>query len=138
MQADETSTRIVRDRRRVTWLTLSLLLVLVAAGCGGSVPLLTGSGIGSATGGMVGCYTNFAQGQLVVDAAYGTAILENGHATPVMWPEGSTGRRSGSDVEVVDKQGTVGARTGGRYQIEGGYSGESPRAFVACGYVLVR
>jgi len=130
---------VVKDRRRATKLALTLLLGVLAAACGGSVPLLTGSaGLGSATDGFVGCYTNFAQGQLVVDAAYGTAIVENGRATPVMWPPGSTGRQSGSDVEVVDKQGTVVARTGSRYQIEGGYSGGNPRSFVACGYVLPR
>ena len=141
MQTKRASVGAVKDRRRTAKLALAMALALgmLAAACGGSVSLLTGTvGSGSATEGMVGCYTNFAQGQLVVDAAYGTAIVENGRATPVMWPVGSTARQSGSDVEVVDKQGTVVARTGSRYQIEGGYSGSNPRSFVACGYVLAR
>jgi hypothetical protein len=57
---------------------------------------------------------------------------------PVMWPPGSTARRAGSEVEVLDKQGSVVARTGSRYLIEGGHGGENPRSFVACGYVLAR
>jgi hypothetical protein len=139
MQTKGASAGVVQHRRRASRLTLALLLAILAAACGGSVPLLTGrGGLGSATEGMVGCYTSFAQGQLVVDAAYGTAIVENGRATPVMWPAGSTGRQSGSDVEVMDKQGAVVARTGGVYQIAGGYSGSNPRSFVACGYVLPR
>jgi hypothetical protein len=69
---------------------------------------------------------------------YGTAIVENGHPTPVMWPPGFTARQSGSDVEVLNKQGNVAARTGSRYQIEGGYGGRDPSSFVACGYVLAR
>jgi hypothetical protein len=139
MKTNGVSAGVVKDRRPAAALALTLLLAIAAAGCTGSVSLLTGSGgAGSAAKGTVGCYTNFAQGQLVVDAAYGTAIVENGRATPVMWPEGSTARQSGSDVEVVNKDGSVVARTGGRYQIEGGYSGDNPRSFVACGYVLSR
>lgn len=139
MHTNGTSAVGVKDRRWAVKLVLTLVLGVLAAACGGSVSLLTGNGgLGSATDGMVGCYTNFAQGQLVVDAAYGTAIVENGRATPVMWPRGSTARQSGSDVEVVDTKGTVVARTGSRYQIEGGYSGSNPRSFVACGYVLAR
>jgi hypothetical protein len=98
-----------------------------------SVTLLTGPGLGS--NGMVGCYTNFAMGRLEVDSASGTAIVENGRRTPIMWPTGYTGRQSLWDVEVADASGHVVARTGGRVQIEGGYTGGS---FFACGYVLSR
>ena len=120
-------------------LGLTLVLAIVATSCGGSVSILTGRGsLGSVADGMVGCYTDFAVGQLVVDATYGTAIVENGRPSPVMWPPGSTARQSGSEVEVLDEHGSVLARTGSRYQIEGGYGGENPRSFVACGYVLTR
>ena len=110
-----------------------------------SVRLLTSPGHGSS--GMVGsnemvglnetvgCYTNFALGQLVEDPASGTAIVEMGRRTPVMWPAGYTGRRSVWEVEVADTWGRVVARTGTRVQIEGGYIGG---AFLACGYVLNR
>jgi len=103
-----------------------------------SVTLLTGPGLGSSgmgSSGMVGCYTNFALGELVDDPASGTAIVENDRRTPVMWPAGYTGRRSVWDVEVADASGHVVARTGTRVQIEGGYTGG---AFLACGYVLSR
>jgi hypothetical protein len=98
-----------------------------------SVTLLTGPGLGSS--GMVGCYTNFALGQLEFDSASGTAIVENDRRTPVKWPEGYTARQSGWEVEVADASGHVVARTGTRVQIEGGYTGGS---FYACGYVLSR
>jgi hypothetical protein len=109
-----------------------------------SVRLLTGPGQGSSGTGSnemvglnetVGCYTNFALGQLVEDPASGTAIVEMGRRTPVMWPAGYTGRRSVWDVEVADTWGRVVARTGTRVQIEGGYV---DGAFRACGYVLNR
>jgi hypothetical protein len=98
-----------------------------------SVRLLTGPGLVS--GSMVGCYTSFALGQLEVDPASGTAIVENGRRTPVMWPYGYTGRQSVLGVEVADASGHVVANTGTRVQIEGGYTGG---AFFACGYVLSR
>jgi hypothetical protein len=114
------------------------LVVMAAVACGGlSVPLLTGrGGLGPEPSGMFSCYTNFAVGQLVAEPSYGTAIVENSRQTPVMWPIGYTARLSSGQVEVVDAQGSVVARTGNRYQIEGGYGGYDPSSFVACGYVL--
>jgi hypothetical protein len=109
-----------------------------------SVTLLTSPGLGSSGTGSnemvglnetVGCYTNFALGQLVEDPASGTAIVEMGRRTPVMWPAGYTGRRSVWEVEIADSWGRVVARTGTRVQIEGGYI---DGAFLACGYVLNR
>ena len=119
-------------------LALGLLIVITTVGCGGpSVELLTGrGGLGPEPSGIVSCYTNFAVGELVADQAYGTAIVEDNHQTPVMWPPGYTARLSGGRVEVVNKQGDVVARTGNHYQIEGGYGGQDPTSFVACGYVL--
>jgi hypothetical protein len=80
-------------------------------------------------------------GELVADTTYGTAILET-HQTkvgpetiawPVKWPSGYTGRRGGSQVEVLDGTGHVVARTGTRVQISGGYAGENPRVWSVCG-----
>jgi len=103
-----------------------------------SVTLLTGNGPFHHGDGMVACYTNFAVGELAFDPAYGTAIVETDQPTPVMWPEGYTGRQSVFGVEVVDESGHVVARTGTRVQIEGAYSGVNPFSFIACGYVLSR
>jgi hypothetical protein len=106
---------------------------------GRPVPLLTGWGAFGPDGdGRVGCYTNFAVGQLVIDAEYGTALIEDGREpVPVMWPPGHTARQSGSAVEVLDQSGKVVARTGNRYQIEGAGSARYPEpGWLACGYVL--
>jgi hypothetical protein len=120
----------------VLGLTLAALVV-AATFIRTPVTILTGRGsLGPLTPGMVNCYTDFASGQLTVDATYGTAITDQGHTAPVMWPPGYTGRRAGSEVEVVDASGSVRAKTGNHYQIEGGYGSQNPRAFVACGYVL--
>ena len=87
---------------------------------------------------MIGCYTNFATGLLVVDPTYGTAITDEsmGETGPVMWPTGYTGRQAGSEVEVIDREGHVVATTGRRYQIEGAWEGKNPDSWLACGYVL--
>ena len=124
--------------RRARGVALGALLAMAAVGCSGpSVALLTGrGGLGPLPSGMFSCYTDFAVGQLVVEPTYGTAIVENNRQVPVMWPVGFIGRRSGGQVEVVNTQGSVVARTGNRYQIEGGYGGTNPTSFVACGYVL--
>ena len=120
-------------------LLVTLSIALAVAGCAGPpVTLLTGPNPFADDNGTTGCYTNFAVGKLVVDATYGTAITDEsiGGTGPVLWPTGYTGRRSGSEVEVVDREGHVVARTGNRYQIEGAFTGDNPRAWLACGYVL--
>jgi len=122
----------VPTRRSALALVLGLVLVLAfAVSFLWPVPLLT-----APDDGMVGCFTSGASGILTVDATYGTAIIENDAPIPVMWPIGYTGRRSGSQVEIVDKSGHVVARTGTQVQIGGGYTGENPRAFLACGTVV--
>jgi hypothetical protein len=87
-----------------------------------------------------GCYTNSAQGPLLVDPRYGTAIIDSDvRATapvPVMWRVGFTGRRAGSELEVLDPHGNVVATTGRAYRIAGGYTGEDPRVFWACDFVI--
>ena len=112
-------------RRSRLWMTL--VLALVAAGCGAPVALLA---IGP---GESACFLSFIEGELVTDPAHGTSIVEAaGHRWPVLWPDGYTGRRSGLEVEVLDASGRVVARTGARYHIGGGYYGEAPRAWLAC------
>jgi hypothetical protein len=95
--------------------------------------------------GETGCFTYAVIGDLVVDPTYGTAIdigakYANGNPAPpepVIWPEGFTGRRVGSEVMVLDRGGQVVAITGRVYDIEGGHwthaSGVS--GFVSCGFV---
>jgi hypothetical protein len=134
----------VRPRHLVLTIALAFLVGLAGAAflsglSGRPVPLLTGWGaLGPHDDGMVRCYTNFAVGHLVVDAEFGTALIEDGReAVPVMWPPGTTGRQAGSEVEVVNKKGAVIARTGNRYQIEGAGSARYPLpGWLACGYVL--
>jgi hypothetical protein len=134
----------VRPRHLVLTIALAFLVGLAGAAylsglSGRPVPLLTGWGaLGPHEDGRVACYTNFAVGQLVVDAEFGTALIEDGgEAVPVMWPPGHTGRQSGSEVEVLDKSGKGVARTGNRYQIEGAGTARYPEpGWLACGYVL--
>jgi hypothetical protein len=134
----------VRPRRLALTLALAFLVGLSGAAylsglSGRPVPLLTGWGaLAPHDDERIGCYTNFAVGQLVVDAEFGTALIEDGReAVPVMWPPGTTGRQAGSEVEVVNKKGEVIARTGNRYQIEGAGSARYPLpGWLACGYVL--
>jgi hypothetical protein len=118
-------------------LSLALVLALAAVGCGGSpVTVLTNDP--DVQG---GCYLGFVTGELVTDQTYGTAILEEGSiqgvpkvlSNPVKWPSGYTGRQSGSQVEVLDKAGRVVARTGTHVRIGGGYEGDHPRYWLACG-----
>jgi hypothetical protein len=137
--------------------TTTLLLALGLLGCnmflpGDRVELLTGNGPFPPNPGPFDpvCYTSAAEGPLVVDPEYGTAIRGSptGGTAPVMWPPGFIGRRVGSEVVVQDRAGNVVATTGGRYRLEGGYWSETitptkenhysfsgPRVFLACGSV---
>jgi hypothetical protein len=134
----------VRPRHLALTIALAFLVGLAGAAylsglSGRPVPLLTGWGaLAPHDDERIGCYTNFAVGQLVVDGEFGTALIEDGRdAVPVMWPPGTTGRQAGSEVEVVNKKGAVIARTGNRYQIEGAGSARYPLpGWLACGYVL--
>jgi hypothetical protein len=120
----------------------AFILALVLAGCApaDSVHLLTGDDQMTRNG--AGCYTNFAAGLLTADPVNGTRIADESTGGPgapvvaVMWPPGFTARRSGGEVEVLDRSGGVIVTTGNRYQIEGGYIGDIDRVFLACGYVL--
>jgi hypothetical protein len=107
-------------------------LVLATAGCGPSVSdasripsslapdgvvLLTAAHIPGA----VGCPANFVDGELVFDAAAGSAIIDAaGVRTPIRWPYGYTGRRRDAEVEILDDTGAVVARSGTRIRTGGG------------------
>ena len=103
-----------------------LVFLVLTRWPGGPVPLLTGEGhIGG------GCYLNFLVDDLVVDPVSGTAVIEEytidgqpkSRVLPIMWPTGYSARSSGSEVEVLARNGEVVARTGGRYRLQGGYEG---------------
>ena len=116
---------------------LVLVLALGSVGCGphaGAVQLLTGDPLGPGA-----CYTNFAEGLLVVQGS-GTAIADETAGgspvtSPVMWRSGFTGRWAGSQIEVMDPTGKVVATTGRRYRLSGGYYQQS---FFACGEAVAR
>jgi len=115
---------------------------------GSPVTILTGTGgIPGNTAGSAhpSCYTSSIFGELVTDPTYGTAVIEHdstGHNPdrryPVMWLPGDTGRESGSEVEILDRTGSVIARTGQDWQIAGGFQSGSDGQldWVACGHVL--
>jgi hypothetical protein len=80
---------------------------------------------------IVRCYTSGTVGDLVTDSAAGVAIVEkSGTRLIVMWPSGYMGRRSGSEIEVLNRQGQAIARTGTHVYIDGGYS---QGGWVTCG-----
>ena len=137
-----------------TRVAATLALALVFLGCGpldDRVPLLTG--VDRTIGNPAACWTNSAHGPLVVDPKYGTAIIDldnnpkNTVAAPVAWRPGFTGRRLGSEVEVLAPDGHVVATTGRSYRIEGaGVGGDDmggrtglpqfpESVFWACGHV---
>jgi hypothetical protein len=130
---------MLKGVRRICGLALALLVI----GCADPVSLLNGV---PPTIGDGGCFTNSAGGPLIVDPKYGTAIVDGdtgGSATPVMWRPGYSGRRIGSEIEVLDPDGEVVATTGRSYRIAGGYvdqdvpGGRSPiRVFWACDFVI--
>lgn len=81
----------------------------------------------------LGCFVANTTGLLVPDATAGTAIVQEDMAkitAPVLWPMGYTARRSGDQVEVLDRAGHVVARTGQRYELLGGYN--SANQWIAC------
>jgi hypothetical protein len=132
--------------RRYVGAGAGLLTLAIVLATGGplalGVSLKTGSlsgslsGSGSTDGRVVGCYTSGVEGQLVTDPDAGTAIIDNmgGHRAAVTWPIGYTGRRSWSEVEVLDRSGNVVVRTGTLVNLPGGYWTDG--SFLACGSVI--
>ena len=100
--------------------------------------ILTGPGgiTGNTATSYTGCYTDFIVGALLTDPTYGTAVIEHDpsgrnpdHRYPVMWLPGDTGRTSGSEVEILDRTGSVIARTGQVLEDRGrwlGWLGQHP------------
>jgi hypothetical protein len=104
----------------------ALAAVVAACSSGEPVQLLTSSG-------SQGCFLANTTGRLVTDADAGTAIVQEDMAkltVPVVWPEGYAGRRSGSQVRILDATGKVVATTGERYVLLGGYGGDG--SWVTC------
>ena len=142
-------TRPPVSRRELVILFLGCVFALGLAFAvlrGSSVTILTGSGgIPGNTEGSPsqGCYTSSIGGEPVTDPTYGTAVIQHygdgstpDQRFPVMWLPGDTGRKSGSEVEILDRSGSVIARTGQAWFIEGGfYSVDNVRVWVACGFV---
>jgi hypothetical protein len=99
--------------------------------------------VGAPSAGEACSNVNWIEGQLVADPTYGTAVTSDFYSqriVPVMWRRGYTGRRSGSEVAVLDPGGKVVAVTGHRYRMEGGSVGGNPDggppfSFWACGSV---
>jgi hypothetical protein len=136
-----------------------ILLAAALVGCGSvgasvgasaiasddSVYLLTGVGPnGNSASDGSGCFLDWAVGLLSVDPTSGTTVKDEGtgQVMPIMWKPGYTARRVGSEVSVLDPNGTVVATTGHRYKINGGWVGPGDPAkfptvsgFWACGRV---
>jgi hypothetical protein len=89
----------------------------------GTVVLLTMGGGG------IGCPLAVVDGDLVTDENAGSAIIDHGVRKRVKWPYGYAGRRSGNEVEILDRTGKVVARTGTRVRLVGG---EIDGAWFAC------
>jgi len=77
-------------------------------------------------------YVDIKEGQLVTDPTTGTAIMATFEApegstnvrqsatVPLVWRSGFIGRRAGSEIEVIDRQGKVVATTGQHVVLTGG------------------
>ena len=124
-----------------TSVAVALFLLGCSAPKGEPIELLTGGG--------EGCYPGPSptlQGPLLVDPEFGTAIkVESSHTTypfrmepngtvlPVMWPTSYTGLRlAGGEVAVLNREGKVVAKTGGRYAIGQQVLTDGNGAFPAC------
>lgn len=112
---------------------VALALYLVLSGpLAPHVPLRTTAAL--RPGETVGCYAANTTGQLIADAAAGTAIVSEDMAkttAPVTWPAGYTARRTLlGQVEVLDEGGRTAAITGNRYELLGGYASDG--SWLAC------
>lgn len=105
---------------------LPVVLAFALAACAGEPVAL-------ATQSKLGCFVANTTGLLVPDASTGTAIVSEDMSrttAQVLWPVGFTARRSGDQVEVLDRGGHVVARTGQRYELLGGYNDDNQ--WIAC------
>jgi hypothetical protein len=137
------SRKLLRTSSQGRLAVLAGIVLLLVAGFvalsrlpGEPVALRTTATPGYAT--QYGCYTAGTGGRLVVDAEAGTAIIETqmGHGyVRVTWPRGYTARRSGSEVEVLNRFGEVAARTGTDVYFPGGYESGG---FLVCNLEPIR
>jgi hypothetical protein len=122
---------------------LMVAVALSACGPGEPVDLMTADEVYANEPNQPGCYTSGTEGELVVDERAGTAILEDppystsGRRVIVIWPPGYTARRSGSEVEVFNRDGKTKAKTGTHVNLMGGYPPHPEEAFLACGLELI-
>ncbi len=85
---------------------------LFVAACGAQEPVTLRTGSAE-------CYDPTV-GDLEFDPGTGSITLdEGGGREPVQWPTGYTGRRSGSQVEILNRTGKVLYRTGTRVHLSG-------------------
>jgi hypothetical protein len=114
-------------------MTILLALALGLLGCDGvvlpwdQVALRT-----SETDTPPDCFLSGREGELIVDPELGLAWrADPDDIRPVIWPRGYTGRRVGSEVEVLDRDGRVVATTGWKGEIT--YSKLEAGLVFACG-----
>jgi hypothetical protein len=81
-----------------------------------------------------GCVLLYEVVDVIADPTSGTVV--KGGGWPLRWPKGYTGRRVGSEVQVLDPAGNVVLTTGGRYRIgpanDGTYSTPISEWVVGC------
>jgi uncharacterized membrane protein len=115
---------------------VSALALAIAVSACGNAPVAIKTM--DATDGREGCYTSGVAGDLVTDPIAGTAIVDDvtGRRIVVTWPHSWTGRASGSEVEIIDRQGTTAYRTGTHVDLSGGFSFVDG-SFVVCGLEVI-
>ena len=116
---------------RARLFVVGVLVGMAACASGSPVQLWTGSS---------SCYLSNARGELVADDSVGVAIIEKSAGNPdrttkIRWPGEFTARRSGSEVDVLDRRGIVVARTGTRMELQGGYGVDG--GFEVCGLTFL-
>jgi hypothetical protein len=97
---------------------LAALAALLVAGCGqplSTLPEVTLPVSATAPTYGTSCILMHEVMDVVADAS---GVPANGATgEPLVWPKGMTGRRLGSETEVVDPSGAVVMVTGGRYRV---------------------
>lgn len=78
----------------------------------------------------LGCPAALIEGQLIQDASAGSAVMVGSTSMRIRWPVGYSGRRAAGEVEILDQQGRVVARTGTRIRLGGGEM--EPGVWLAC------
>jgi hypothetical protein len=126
-----------RPVRPVRFVGIAVMSAVLLAACGPQGPVALGPhGPVALRHGDGQCYDGWT-GNLAFDSATGEVTFDSGSGPlPVEWPSGYTGRLSGSEVEIVNRDGKVLHRTGTRVSMLGdGYGGQ---VFKECGMELIR